>query len=184
MDESLPKGLLEHLSPGEEIIDTLKTMTLVTRPDYTVITNQRILYFNEKHLGRYDMKVIPYSKLQKVHAEKGRLMYGSIILTDESGDLVELTRVPKDEIQPFIDKLEAAINRIAIEPVSINRNRRILGKMIWEFDKPPEMLFRTIPTGSPPPPPPGDMNCARCGGKLTYISDYNRWYCYNCKEYQ
>lgn len=28
-------------------------------------------------------------------------------------------------------------------------------------------------------PPP----CRFCGGTLTYISQYQRWYCYNCRKY-
>jgi hypothetical protein len=193
LTEKLPKNLLEQLSPNEEIIGVLKTVTLASKPDYTVLTNHRILYFNEKHLGRYDMKNIPYSKLSGVKAERGRLMYGSIEIIDESNESVKLEKVPKDQIEPFIDKLETAINNVAIEPVSINRQKRLLGKMLWVFDKPPEMVFRSVPTNQPvsrtdlPPPPPDDhvkRMCKTCHNKLSYIKEYDRWYCYQCKEYQ
>ena len=26
--------------------------------------------------------------------------------------------------------------------------------------------------------------CPSCGGPLTFVTEYNRWYCYNCKKYQ
>jgi len=35
----------------------------------------------------------------------------------------------------------------------------------------------------PPPPPQAAQNCPTCGGSLTFIQQYNRWYCYNCKKY-
>jgi len=35
----------------------------------------------------------------------------------------------------------------------------------------------------PPPPPPGTQVCPTCGGPLTYIEQYQRWYCYKCKKY-
>ncbi len=35
----------------------------------------------------------------------------------------------------------------------------------------------------PPPPPPGAQVCPTCGGPLTYIEQYQRWYCYKCKKY-
>lgn len=35
----------------------------------------------------------------------------------------------------------------------------------------------------PPPPPPGAQACPTCGGPLTYIEQYQRWYCYKCKKY-
>jgi hypothetical protein len=35
----------------------------------------------------------------------------------------------------------------------------------------------------PPPPPPGAATCPICGGQLTFIEQYQRWYCYKCKKY-
>jgi hypothetical protein len=35
-----------------------------------------------------------------------------------------------------------------------------------------------------PPPPPGYIpECSQCGQPLTYVHQYSRWYCYNCKRY-
>ncbi len=39
----------------------------------------------------------------------------------------------------------------------------------------------TLPT--PPPPPPPTCTCPTCGEPLTYIQEYNRWYCYKDKKY-
>lgn len=38
---------------------------------------------------------------------------------------------------------------------------------------------------SPPkaPPMPGRM-CQKCGGQLTYIPEYNRYFCYRCQRYE
>ncbi|MFQ5552399.1 MAG: hypothetical protein ACE5EW_01570 [Thermoplasmata archaeon] len=38
-----------------------------------------------------------------------------------------------------------------------------------------------LPTDPAPSEAPGA--CANCGGELTYISQYDRWYCYNCDTY-
>jgi len=35
---------------------------------------------------------------------------------------------------------------------------------------------------SPPPPPP-TRKCPICGGPLTYIQEYNRWYCHKDEKY-
>jgi len=41
-----------------------------------------------------------------------------------------------------------------------------------------------VPPSPPPPPPPsGTATCASCGGPLTYIKQYERWYCYKCQKY-
>jgi len=34
-----------------------------------------------------------------------------------------------------------------------------------------------------PPPPPGNP-CPNCNKPMTFVKEYDRWYCYNCKEYK
>jgi len=36
---------------------------------------------------------------------------------------------------------------------------------------------------TPAQPTPLQPSCTRCGNPLTFIPQYNRWYCYNCKQY-
>jgi hypothetical protein len=39
---------------------------------------------------------------------------------------------------------------------------------------------------APPPPAPGAQaapNCPTCGNPTTYVPQYGRYYCYNCKQY-
>jgi hypothetical protein len=49
---------------------------------------------------------------------------------------------------------------------------------------PPVLKFQFImPAAPPPPPPPGAATCPTCGGPLTYVEQYQRWYCYHCKKY-
>lgn len=150
MIQDLPKGIQENLLEGEVVINVLSTFSILQKPNYTLLTDRRILYFDEKHLGRYDLVDIPFSKLQSVWAEKGVVSFGSIEFKGEQEETpISLTRVPKDEIEPFIDALEYAINELAVEPISIKRKKSILGKMEWEFKKEAEMLFRTKTESSP-----------------------------------
>jgi MFS family permease len=38
---------------------------------------------------------------------------------------------------------------------------------------------------SPPEPPPVPVRtCVRCGGQLSYIPEYNKYYCYKCQRYE
>jgi len=143
MKVKLPDKLLEQLEPGENIIDTLKTTTIASRPDYTVLTNRRIIYFNEKHLGRFEFIVIPYSKLQTMKAERGLLTFGKVLFRNENMEEISLNWVKKEQIEPFIESLEEAMNNVAVEPISIRRIKNLGSNMIWEFEKPPELIFRS-----------------------------------------
>ena len=50
------------------------------------------------------------------------------------------------------------------------------------------MMRRRVPAyiPAPPPPPPGASQpplCVTCGRPTTYIQQYQRYYCYNCRKY-
>ena len=146
MIEELPQGIRDTLSSGEQVYRVLKTRSMVNKPEYTLLTDRRILYFNEKFLGRYDLADIPYSKLESMSAERGRIYFSSIEFQKENEEKpLAISRVPKDDIEPFIEALELAINNIAVEPISIERRKGLMGKMEWKFKKDAETLFKARP---------------------------------------
>ncbi len=40
-----------------------------------------------------------------------------------------------------------------------------------------------ISRGPPPPPAAAVQMCPTCGRPMTFVQQYNRWYCPNCKKY-
>ena len=151
MDFEPPKRLLEHLEAGEALITGIKNVRIGARPDYFFLTDRRIIYFDEKHLGRYDMSSIPFSKLQEMSAQIGPIRFGSIEITSEEGATIGLDKIPKGDVEPFVTALEKAINAIAIEPISINVKKGLAGKG-WGFTKPAEMVLRSRPATEAPVP--------------------------------
>jgi len=149
--DELPGGVKENLSSGEEVVRYLKTFEVVERPDYIILTNLRVVYFNEKHLGRYAFKSIPFQKLLQITAHRGALLWGDISFKSEDGTVILLERVDRDDLEGFIDALEIAYNSIAVEPISIKHERDLFGKATWEFNKPEEVIFRQQPSDQPKP---------------------------------
>ena len=55
--------------------------------------------------------------------------------------------------------------------------------------QPPATYAPTQAPQAPLPPPPSQevaqkaLACPRCGQPLTWIDQYQRWYCYNCQQY-
>jgi NADH pyrophosphatase NudC (nudix superfamily) len=46
------------------------------------------------------------------------------------------------------------------------------------------VLLRRPKAPSQPKPQEPARFCATCGKPLTYVTEYSRWYCRNCKEYR
>lgn len=140
--DKLPDGVKKNLSPGEEIISYLTGFVIVERTNYLILTNIRLIYFDEKHLGRFDFKSLPLQKVLQVSAHKGAIVWGEITVKMEDGTSYTVERVSRKDMANFIDALEIAYNRIAVEPVSIGHKGELLGMSDWEFNKPAEMVFR------------------------------------------
>jgi len=140
--DKLPDGLRKNLSPGEEVISSLNSFIIAERTNYIVLTNIRLIYFDEKHLGRYDFKSLPLQKVLQVSAHKGAIVWGEITVKMEDGASYTVERVSRNEMAKFIDALEISYNSIAVEPISMKRKGELLGIADWEFNKPKEMIFR------------------------------------------
>jgi len=140
--DKLPDGLKKNLSPGEEIISYLKSFVIAERTNYIILTNIRLIHFDEKHLGRYDFKTLPLQKLLQVSAHRGAIVWGEVSVKMEDGTSYTVERVNRNDLVNFIDALEIQYNNIAVEPVSIKHKGELLGMSDWEFNKPAEMVFR------------------------------------------
>jgi len=144
--DKLPDGLKKNLSPGEEIICYLKSFVIAELTNYIVLTNIRLVYFDEKHLGRYTFKSLPLQKVLQVTAHRGAVVWGEVSVKMEDGTSYRVERVSRKDLSNFIDALEIGYNSIAVEPISIKHKGELLGRSEWEFNKPAEMVFRQSPT--------------------------------------
>jgi len=144
--DKLPEGLKKNLAPGEEIICYLKSFVIAELTNYIVITNTRLVYFDEKHLGRYTFKSLPLQKVLQVNAHRGAVVWGEVSVKMEDGTSYRVERVNRKDLSNFIDALEIEYNNIAVEPISIKHKGELLGRSEWEFNKPAEMVFRQSPT--------------------------------------
>jgi hypothetical protein len=140
--DKLPDGVKKNLSPGEEIICYLSSFVIAELTNYIILTNIRLIYFDEKHLGRYTFKSLPLQKVLQITAHKGAIVWGEVTVKMEDGTSYTVERVSRKDMSNFIDALEIAYNGIAVEPVSIKHKGELLGMSDWEFNKPAETVFR------------------------------------------
>ena len=144
--DKLPDGLRKNLSPGEEVVSYLKSFVIAERSNFIILTNQRLIYFDQKHWGRYIFKSLPLQKLLQVSAHRGAVVWGDVSIKMEEGTFYSVERVSRNDLVCFIDALEIAYNSIAVEPVSIQHKGELLGMADWEFNKPAEVVFRQNPS--------------------------------------
>ena len=144
--DKLPTGLKKNLSPNEEVVSYLKSFVIAELTNYFILTNIRLIYFDEKHLGRYDFKSLPLQKILQISAHKGAIVWGEVTVKMEDSSSFTVERVSRNDMVKFIDALEIEYNNIAVEPVSIKHKGELFGVSDWEFNKPKEMIFRQTPS--------------------------------------
>ncbi len=138
----MPDGVKKNLAAGEEIISFLKSFVVAERTNYIILTNNRLIYFDEKFLGRYVFKSLPFQKLLQIKAHKGAVVWGEVTFKMEDKSTYTVERVNRNDLSRFIEALEIAYNNIAVEPVAMKRQGDLLGITDWEFNKPEEVVFR------------------------------------------
>ncbi len=149
--DKLPDGVKKNLSSGEEVITYLKSFVVAEKTNYIILTSNRLVYFDEKFLGRYVFKSLPFQKLLQIKAHKGAVVWGEVSFKMEDGNIYSLERVNRNDLTRFIEALEIAYNTIAVEPVSMKRQGDLLGITDWEFNKPEEVVFRQQPPANSKP---------------------------------
>jgi hypothetical protein len=144
MEREIPAEISENLYPGENVAFCIKKkLTLEAKPKFLAVTDRRVIYLDQKLLGRYELADIPYEKLEFVHFRHGKLG-AEFILKSEEGKTLKLSWMDKKEAQDAIVAIRDALNTIAVEPVSIQKKKKLIGEE-WKLTKPREFITRSLP---------------------------------------
>ncbi|ABM80539.1 PH domain-containing protein [Hyperthermus butylicus] len=115
-DAKIPRKLAENLEPDEAIIKAVKQQRIaLEKPKWLVVTTRRIIVFDEKLLGRYELVSIPYEKLQRVYYRAG-VIGSEFRLELEEDKNINLDWMDKDRAKQAMEAIKEALKRIAIEP--------------------------------------------------------------------
>ena len=139
----LPKSVIRHLEPDEKVLFAIKKKISIEKPKWLLVTDRRIIYLDEKVLGRYDLKAIPYQKLERVTVKLG-VMSSEFVIEGEESISLKLGWMNKTEARKAINAIKDALNAIAVEPVSIDVEKRLTSET-WTLKKPKELVTRSMP---------------------------------------
>lgn len=145
MREKLPTPILKVLHPDEEVLKVMRQITLARWPKWLIITSKRIVYYDQKMLGRYELRDFPYSKIELILCRVG-LLATLFYVRKEGGEELKIPWLKKTEIRSVFETIYNALNRVAIEPVSIKKKKFLIGEE-FILEKPAEVVSRMAVTG-------------------------------------
>jgi len=141
-DIKLPKKLLENLEPGEVVIGAVRQRFAIEKPKWLVVTDRRVIIFDEKILGRYEMKSIPYEKLLRVYYRRG-ILGSEFRLELENGETIDLSWMSKENAEKALEAIKEALERISVEPPTITKRKHLLATEVV-LEKPKELVSRSV----------------------------------------
>jgi hypothetical protein len=148
----IPEAVTENLAANEEVLHCIranKALSMDLTPKTLAVTDQRVIIVDHKVLGRYELQDIPYSKLETVRYEQG-VATSKFSLNPEDGEAIEIAWLSRDGAKRAIETIRDALDAIAVEPVSIQRSKRMLDREEWVLHKPEELVSRRAAAGQPP----------------------------------
>jgi len=174
-NESIIKSLRDgwHVIRHGEKIEWFKTAYRRRLFRNLVLTNQRLVFLN---LGEIDYEIPLGTVAEAVHP-KGKLLskpYFKLILED--GTVMHV--VIECLTMRVLDSVSYPGS--AMEQVEAEKMAKEWAAAINLQLKAANVL--QVPEAPPPPPPP-PPTCSTCGGPLSFIPQYGRYYCYNCRKY-
>jgi hypothetical protein len=113
---------------------------------------------------------------------------GLVVLEERKPDSIRfsLTPVVKDgriELRPTGNGFDIYVDMSFGFMYKFGGSLMIKGNVINVILKAVSRAKAELASAPPPPPPSPEATCPTCGGPLTYIEKYQRWYCYKCKKY-
>lgn len=142
-DTELPRKLLENLEPGETVIGYVKQRGLaLEKPKWLVVTDRRLIVFDEKLLGRYELVSVPYERLRRVYFRKG-IVASEFTIELEDGTKVDLPWMSKEQAEEALRLIKRALEAVAVEPPTIVRKKHLTSEEVV-LDKPKELVARGV----------------------------------------
>jgi len=94
------------------------------------------------------MVSIPYSKIREASGKKGKMRGHLIVDGEEEDQEIRVDGIKNEDILMVIETMKNEINKVAIEPISINRKKHLMSEE-WSFSKPPENVVRSFIGAAP-----------------------------------
>lgn len=177
----LPDKVKDLIASDERVLFVAKqkagliSLDLTERlmPDMAIVTDIRLIHVHPKGLirgalGLQDYVDYLFNDMANISVDQGMQRSTLKITLKFGGKLGEIRDLPND----------AAADIFKIAREQLERTRTQTTQPIVQEYKQQVM---------PPPPPPDagaiQLNCPYCGKPTTYIAQYQRRYCFNCKEY-
>ena len=120
-----------------------------TRRRMLVVSNQRLMYFEENATGLYDETTFAFARIDSVVFHAGKKC-AEFRITDTDGVVTKVGWLANEEAEEILLTLQSAMNELGTAAVSLDRKKSVFSGEEWTLKKPVDYLTKTIRSESVP----------------------------------
>ncbi len=137
----IPLCVMENLLEQREVSGTRRKML--------VVSNQRLMYFEENATGLYDATTFAFARIDSVVFHAGKKC-AEFRIADTDGMATKIGWLANEEAEKILLTLQSSMNELGTAAVSLDRKKSVFSGEEWTLKKPVDYLTKTIRSESVP----------------------------------
>ncbi|MDV0443914.1 PH domain-containing protein [Methanorbis rubei] len=141
---SMPEDILNTFYSGENPLCVLQNLQESGKQrKIIVVTDQRLMYFEENATGLYDDTLFAFARIDTVVYHEGKKV-SELKITETDGVMLKVGWLTNEEAQRVILTLQSAMNDLGTAAVSLDRKKSVFSGEEWTLKKPVDYLTKTV----------------------------------------
>lgn len=137
----IPQCVMENQLEQREVSGTRRKML--------VVSNQRLMYFEENATGLYDATTFAFARIDSVVFHAGK-KWAEFRIADTEGMVTKIGWLANEEAEKILLTLQSAMNELGTAAVPLDRKKSVFSGEEWTLKKPVDYLTKTIRSESVP----------------------------------
>lgn len=147
---SMPLDILNTFYSGENPLCVMQNLSEdQNRRKIIIVSNQRLMYFEENATGMYDETLYAFARIDSVIFYEGKKS-SELKIVDTDGSILKIGWLLNEEAQRVLLTLQSAMNDLGTAMVSLDRRKPMFSGEEWILKKPLDYLTKTVKSDAPP----------------------------------
>lgn len=147
---SMPQDIVDTLYSGENPLCVLQNLRESgERQKIVIVTDQRLMYFEENATGMYDDTLFAFARIESVVSHEGKKV-AELKITDTDATALKIAWLTNEEAERVLLTLQSAMNDLGTALVSLDRRKSMFSGEEWTLKKPVDYLTRTVKADAVP----------------------------------
>lgn len=146
--DTMPEDIVNAFYAGEVPLAVMENLqeqqdSSQSRKKLIVVSNHRLLSFEENATGLYDVVTFAFARIESVVSHAGKRT-AEVKITDTDAVVTKIPWLLNEEAEKILLTLQQAMNEIGTATVSLDKKKPMFSGEEWTLKKPVDYLTKTV----------------------------------------